>query len=423
MRKTILLSIVSMLLLSLQISAQGRSIKDLPQPDWNFELFQKFYKTDEYVLVLTDFEDTVTYKDIWTRCKSIKPDVKAIVKYENQLDEKDYGKHMFVCGPIDSFERWKSFGLPIEKIRGGFKFGPYTFTDKDDGILFLSSDASRVVYTGNSLSPLDKLLRTLGGLFQYTIVQHGVPAYFGNLVNDQFNSRGHIDLRKEREKCLSYKLESRYYFFHCSDKAVDVEMLKSRASVFDNYCNEVVLRLELDKPDYKIDCYIYTDENEKLLLSGTPGRGGVTYGKEIHTLGFDAIEHESVHVLFNSDVGQPNNNFFNEGIRQYYEYTTNAESLEASRKTVRKYLNEPIEKWANGSVYFFSTPSENGWPVAYPASGLFVKFLIDRHGLEKFKGFYKKVDVDIDTGFLEVYGKPLVDMVKEWKNAEQTGRF
>jgi hypothetical protein len=418
MRKIMLLSTILIALLLSQIHAQDSSLKDLPQGDWNFELFQKFYKTDEYVFVITDVKDKVTYEDIWRRCKSIKPDVKAIVKYENQLDEQDYRKHMFVCGPIDSFERWKSFGLPIEKIQGGFKFGPYTFTDKDDGILFLSSDASRVVYTGNSLSPLDKLLRTLGGLFQYTIVQDGAPAHFGNFINGQFDSRGHIDLRKEREKYLNRKVVSKHYEFHYSDKFFGSDTIQTKAANFDKYCDEAIDKLELDQPDYKIQCYVYSDENEKLLLSGAPGRGGVTYGKEIHVLGFDIVEHESIHVLFNSAVAQPNNNFFNEGIRQYYEYITDPNSLEEGRKTIRKYLNEPIEKWANGSIYFFGTPSENGWPVAYPASGLFVKFLIDHHGLDKFKRFYRRVD--IDAGFLEVYGKPLEDMVEEWKKAEVT---
>ena len=415
--RSTLLSIISILLFALQTNAKESSLKDLPQPDWNFELFQKFYKTNEYVFVITDVEDKVAYKDIWMRCKSIKPDVKAIVKYENQLDEQNYRKHVFVCGPINSFERWKSFGLPIEKVQGGFRFGPYTFTDKDDGILFLSSDASRVVYTGNSLSPIDKLLRTMGGLFQYTIVQHGVPAHFGNFVNGQFDSRGHIDLRKERKRYLNRKVTSKHYVFHYSDKVSSSDKLEAKAAGFDQYCDEAIVKLELNRPDYKINCYIYSDENEKLLLSGIPGRGGVTYGKEVHTLGFDAIEHESVHVLFNSEFGQPNNNFFNEGIRQYYEYITNPERLKEGKKIIKKYLNEPIEKWANGSVYFFHTPSENEWLVAYPASGLFVKHLIDNHGLDKFKEFYGKLDVE--AGFLEVYGKPLVDTVKEWKEAEQ----
>ena len=412
-----MLSIISILLFALQTNAKESSLKDLPQPDWNFGLFQKFYKTNEYVFVITDVEDKVTYKNIWTSCRSIKPDVKAIVKYENQLDEQNYRKHIFVCGPIDSFDRWKSFGLPIEKVQGGFRFGTYTFTDKDDGICFLSSDASRVVYTGNSLSPMDKLLRTMCGLFQYTIVQHGVPAHFGNFVNGQFDSRGHIDLRKERKRYLNRIMTSKHYVFHYSEKVSNSDKLEVKAADFDQYCDEAIIKLELERPDYKIDCYIYSDENEKFFLSGIPGPGGVTYGKEIHTLGFGAIEHESVHVLFNSEFSQPSNNFFNEGIRQYYEYVTDVKSLAAGRNTVRKYLNEPIEKWANGSIYFFHTPSENERLVAYPASGLFVNYLIDNHGLDKFKQFYGKLDVE--AGFLEVYGKPLADTVKEWKEAEQ----
>ena len=230
--RTILLSIISILIFALGTNAKESSLKDLPQPDMSFELFQKFYKTKEYVFVITDVEDKVKYKNIWTKCKIIKPDVSAIVKYENQLDEQDYSKHIFVCGPIDSFEKWKSFGLPIEKIEGGFRFVTYNFTDKDDGICFLSSDASRVVYTGNSLSPIDKLLRTMCGLFQYTIVQHGVPAHFGNFVNGQFDSRGHIDLRKERKRYLNRKMTSKHYVFHYSDKVSSSDKLEVKAAGF-----------------------------------------------------------------------------------------------------------------------------------------------------------------------------------------------
>jgi hypothetical protein len=31
----------------------------------------------------------------------------------------------------------------------------------------------------------------------------------------------------------------------------------------------------------------------------------------------------------------------------------------------------------------------------------------------------KAAKLDVETGFLEVYGKPLADVVKEWKEAEQ----
>jgi hypothetical protein len=416
--KTTLLSIISILLFALRTNAKESSLKDLPQPDWNFKLVQAFFKTDEFVFVITDVEDSGAYEDICTRGKRPPmPNVRVTVKHEDLLSEEDYSKHMLVCGPIHCFKKWAAFGLPIERIQDGFRFGPHSFNDANDGILFISSDVTRIALTGNSLNPIDGLLRTMAGLYQYTIVQNSIPAHFGNFMNGQFNSRGHIDLRKERTKYLNREVASKYYVFHYSDRVSGSDTIKAKAKNFDTYCDEAIVELALDQPDYKIHCYIYSDENEKFILSGTPGRGGVTYGKEIHTLGFDFVEHESIHVLFNNGVAQPNNNFFNEGIRQYYEYMTNPKSLEAGRKTVKKYLNEPMEKWANGSINFFSTPSENRWPVAYPASGLFVKHLIDNHGLDKFKQFYGKLDVE--AGFLDVYGKPLADMVKEWKEAEQ----
>ena len=35
------------------------------------------------MFVIATVEDTVTYKGIWERAKSLKPDVEAEVKYEN----------------------------------------------------------------------------------------------------------------------------------------------------------------------------------------------------------------------------------------------------------------------------------------------------------------------------------------------------
>lgn len=418
MKKVLALSIFIIPFIYCHSYAQDDASSDLPQPDWTFERVMRFYETDRYVFVIATIEDTVTYKGIWERAKSIKPDVEAEVKYENQLDLEDFQERMFICGTIQAFDSWDAFGLPIEKIPGGFRFGSYSFVGKDDGILFLSSDASRFVYAGNSLSAIDKLLRTIGGLFQYTIVADGVPRHFGNFVNNQFDPRGHIDLEKERSQQLGGKLESRYFVFHYSPQAMDIESLEIAATELDIYVEELALGLELDKPNYKIHAYIYSDENEKLLLSGHPGRGGITYGKEMHVLGLEPIEHETVHVLFNSEVSTANSNFFNEGIVSYYSFTTSERDLENAKEIVKKYLAEPIEEWANGSIYFFYTPSENGWPVAYPASGLFVKFLIDYHGLAKFKEFYKIAD--IEAGFIKTYGKSLTEMVVEWKSDDRS---
>ena len=72
-----------------------------------------------------------------------------------------------------------------------------------------------------------------------------------------------------------------------------------------------------------------------------------------------------------------------------------------------------LSKWADGSIYFYATPLEDQWPVAYPASGLFVMYLIDQHGLAKFKEFYPRTD--LKAGFLEVYEGTLSDAVRQWK--------
>ena len=401
-----------------QAHPQIDSIDNLPQPDWQFELNQRFYNSHQRIFVIANARESDEYKRIWQRTKSLDRIGGTKVKRESQLQPDDFQGGLFICGLVRDFTNWDDFGLPIIKIPRGFRFGDCNFTDKDDGILLLNNSATRFVYAGNSLSAIDKLLKFPGGLFQYTIVQKGVPSHFGNLTDNQFDPSKYTDLAKERARYLDRRLESKYFAFHYSPKAPDIETLQQRAVDFDNYVEEINITLALGKPDYKVQVYLYADEKEKLLLSGHPGpSGGWAYGREIHLLGFGSLEHETTHVLFNSAVSAGNSNFFSEGIVQYYLFTTSREKLETAKGIVKKHLKEPIEKWADGSVSFWATPAENKYPVAYPASGLFVKVLIDQHGLAKFKQFYKKTD--IETGFMEIYGTPLAKMIDEWKSDDQ----
>ncbi|MDE2699734.1 MAG: hypothetical protein OXI23_12755 [Gemmatimonadota bacterium] len=83
MKKVLALSIFIIPFIFCYSYAQDDAFSDLRQPDWTFERVLRFYETDRYVFVIATVEDTVTYKGIWERAKSLKPDVEAEVKYEN----------------------------------------------------------------------------------------------------------------------------------------------------------------------------------------------------------------------------------------------------------------------------------------------------------------------------------------------------
>jgi len=393
--------------------AQDISLNHLPQPDMS--LPAHFCNLEgEILIVKTEVKDTVRYNELLSRCKGVctSPGPRPI-RHELELVEDDHEKRMIICGPIADFKKWNSFELPIERIKNGFRLGTYTFTHKDDGIFFISSDGNKFVFTGNSLTAIDKLLRSMFGFYQYQIVQNGIITHFGHLIDDRFDAKGHLDLEKERARYLPRRLESAYYVFHYSKRVPEFETIKSKAIQLDDFCNKALIDLELTKPVFKIPCYIYSSETEKFIFTGFPGGGAVTYGRDIHSLGFGSIEHETVHALFNNLVSEPSGNFFNEGIQQYYEQKIYPEVLARDKELSKKYMNEPIEKWANDSINFFSTPSENGRFLAYPISGLFVKYLLENYGLSKFKEFYIKTDTE--SGFEEVYGETLKDVVMKWK--------
>jgi len=76
--------------------------------------------------------------------------------------------------------------------------------------------------------------------------------------------------------------------------------------------------------------------------------------------------------------------------------------------------NLEIKDLITGKTGFWNGPYKNGQCLSYPISGLFVKFLLDKYGIDKLKRFYQYPDVA--EGFMAVYNVELPIMVKEWKN-------
>ncbi len=120
---------------------------------------------------------------------------------------------------------------------------------------------------------------------------------------------------------------------------------------------------------------------------------------------YDLLVHENTHSLIRNNIGGQKS-FFNEGIAMY-----------AQAKATNKDMNhlKTIEFLKNGRLYSLthlisiinigSNPEET--EVAYPASGSFVDFLIDKYGLVLFTKFWQK-------SLNEVYGKNIHELEKEW---------
>ncbi len=229
--------------------------------------------------------------------------------------------------------------------------------------------------------------------------------------------------RDEIEKRLGLQFESRYYTFRFSEK-LNFDTLQAKSIEYDQFCDNVIRLLELSAPTEKIQCYIYSDESEAALTGFLHSGGGFALPKnEIHTFGYFALEHESAHILFNNAVCWPQSSFFSEGLRQFVEHKLYPHLLERDKDIAKRYLDQPIESWANGTKDFWESAKDDWITVSYPISGLFVRFLIDAHGLDKFKEFYRKLDislsVDLENKFSDVYKTPLHNAIQHWKTLVQ----
>ncbi len=76
--------------------------------------------------------------------------------------------------------------------------------------------------------------------------------------------------------------------------------------------------------------------------------------------------------------------------------------------------NLEIKDLISGKTAFWNGPYKNGQCLSYPISGLFIKFLIDKYGIDKLKLFYQFTD--IEKGLKAIYNVELLVIAKEWKN-------
>jgi hypothetical protein len=177
--------------------------------------------------------------------------------------------------------------------------------------------------------------------------------------------------------------------------------------------------MDIPLPDRKIFAFLHDDANSTRLFTNFFFLTGCdTLEKDlmintvimngIHTngLNLENIKHETFHLLWNTSVGSPGaQSFLNEGIQEYYQQLLDSSRIERNIEVLKRHGDFDISNLIiSGDVQdFWGGPAENNWPVAYNISGLFVKYLIDNWGLERFKAFYTMHDRE--EAYSRVYNK------------------
>jgi hypothetical protein len=413
--------ITIMVLISGVIASQECKIdlRSLAQPDINMIQLNKFVQSRLFKIVLSGGFDTTANKDIIDHLSQWFLDKNARINIVNIEDVKQINDscHYLIIGLTGKLNDLSIFELPLKFTGSICTLGPIELTGSDDAITVINENAQCAAVIGNSYSALRNLSsgRFLG-VYNYYILKNNIMRYLGNLKDNKFIPDSLVDLELIRKENYSQKIENKYIAacFSCKYKTIRQfqgpidDLVKS----FEDFCR----LYQVKRPPEKLKFFIHSDQLEINIVSGDPKpgtTGGFVIDSLIHTVGLDKdlLTHEGVHYIFNFNLRSPNA-FFNEGIPLSFALFQHPERIRNDCKLIRDNLE--IRNLITGKTGFWEGPYKNGQCLSYPISGLFVKFLIDKYGIDKLKSFYQYPE--ITEGIKDVYNLELPVLIEEWKN-------
>jgi len=409
------------ILISGVITAQECKIdlRTLAQPDVNMTQLNKFGQSRLFKIVLTDGFDTTVNKDIITHLSQwfLNQDSRINIVNVNDVKKLEDSCHYLIIGLPSKLEDLSIFDLPVKINNNKCTLGPIELTDNDDAIIIINERASCSAVIGNSYTALRNMSsgRFLG-LYDYYILKNNKMSYLGNLKENKFLTDSLVDLALIREENYFQKIDNEYIEACFSCKYNTISQFQGSIDALIDSFNDFCRVYKVKKPSQKLKFFIHWDQLEINIVSGDPkpgSTGGFVIDSLIHTVGLDEdlLTHEGVHFLFNSYLKSPNA-FFNEGIPLSFALYQHPERITSDCKLIQDNLE--IEDLITGKTEFWKGPYKNGQCLSYPISGLFIKFLIDKYGIDKLKRFYQYTD--ITEGFKAVYNEELQIIITEWKN-------
>ena len=410
-----------LILISGVIAAQECKIDlhSLAQPDINMIQLNKFGQSRLFKIVLTDGFDTIANKDIITQLSQwfINQDSKINIVNVNDVNKLEDNCHYLIIGITSKLKDLRIFDLPISIKDNKCTLGTIELTDYDDAITIINANAQCSAVIGNSYAVLRNIsFGRFMGLYNYYILKNNKMSYLGNLKENKFIPDSLVDLALIRNVNYSRKIDNNYIeaCFSCKYKTIS-QFQSSIDTLIDSF-NDFCRIYKVNKPAQKLKFFIHWDQLEINIVSGDPkpgSTGGLVIDNLIHTVGMDKelLSHEGVHFIFNNNLRSPNS-FFNEGIPSSFALFQHPERITSDCKLIQDNLE--IIDLITGKTDFWKGPYKNGQCLSYPISGLFVKFLIDKYGIDNLKRFYQYTD--ISEGFKAIYNLELHILATEWEN-------
>lgn len=410
-----------MILISGVLTAQECKIDlhSLAQPDITMSQLNKFGQEKFIKIVLSGDFDTAANMDIINQLSQwfLNQDSRIDIVRVNDVKKAEDNCHYLIIGLTGKPDDLSVFDLPIRINDNKCILGTIELSDDGDAILVINEKASCSAVIGNSYEALRNIsFGRFLGLYDYYVLRNYKMSYLGNLKENKFIPDSLVDLALIRKEDYAQTIDNNYIeaCFSCKYKTVSQFQgsIDGLMNSFDDFCR----LYEVEKPSQKLRFFIHSDQSEINIVSGDPKpgtTGGFVIDSLIHTVGLDQelLTHEGVHFIFNSSLRSPNA-FFREGIPLSFALFQHPERITNDCKLIQDNLE--ITDLITGKTGFWNGPYKNGQCLSYPISGLFVKFLLDKYGIDKVKALYQYPDVA--EGFKAVYNLELPMIVAEWKN-------
>lgn len=236
------------------------------------------------------------------------------------------------------------------------------------------------------------------------------------------NTISNLELNREKIKAVLgsvYKTEH-FDIIYPPDQnwSNDIETI---AKLHEYYYTQLKERLNL-KTDIRISSFIFRNEDEKKELTGA-GRTQIAkpWLKEIYLTPISVTDsklcHEISHILVGQLLDSPLNLYGKfrglipnmaviEGISVALEPETNILGLHEKAAILLKKNKLPSFKHLFNISKFYSISGS----ISYSTSGSFIKFLIDKYGIEKFKKILQYSEFDV------VYNKSISEIENEYRD-------
>lgn len=346
----------------------------------------------------------------------------CIRKKESELNASDYARDILMVGILSDFKNWTRLKTPIRLSVNGFIINNRIFKDKTDGFVFV--DTNRIIIDGNSLKAIKDAQLALTGGHDILIVQNGKITYFGNRKDaTHFNWFNLQNLKQTNYYQKKSELFSAIYVSKTFKDTINYPKLYKELK---SYAQQFLGIYKLKMPSKKVSWFIHSNMNEYGTMSGMfgltcPGNNsaGFSIRGEIHTNGFDKglVKHEYSHFLFDNAIPQDNNPaFFVEGCVEYVTDINDSILFRRRIETAKRFKDtlNYADLIINNKDFYGQYSAAN-----YSVCGIFVRYIIDRFGVDAFKkycltGNKKEKTKDI----LKMDFDALVDGYKAWLDGQ-----